>query len=149
LYDRVQDLLGNGSSTPVLMRRVRRLLAQGQQVPGFDHPLYPKGDPRAAQLLGTMAERRDLDAPSRAIMRFIDAVRTETGMLARQELAVVVLARAMGMPRNLPPVLFVLSRMAGWVAHVQEQRLAGTLLRPRAKYVDGASSSASSSQAAD
>lgn len=138
IYHRVQDLLGSRGRTPALMQRVRRLLAQGQQVPGFDHPLYPKGDPRAAQLLDIMRSRQDLSAESRAILRFIDKVCLETGMLPRQELALVFMARAMGMPRNLPPVLFVLARMAGWVAHVQEQRSSGTLLRPRAKYVDAA-----------
>ncbi|MDM0084662.1 citrate/2-methylcitrate synthase [Variovorax sp. J31P179] len=31
--------------------------------------------------------------------------------------------------------LFALARTAGWVAHVQEQRQTGMLLRPRAKFV--------------
>ncbi len=136
IYDRVEDLLGRGSAAPLMMRRARRLIGQGQQVPGFDHPVYPKGDPRAAQLLGIARQRARQDARSRAIDRFIEQMRSELGMLPRQELAVVVLSRAMGLSRQLPPVLFVLSRMAGWVAHVQEQRSAGTLLRPRAKYID-------------
>lgn len=136
IYDRVEDLLGRGSAAPVMMRRARRLLSQGQQVPGFDHPVYPKGDPRATQLLDLARRRQRQDMRSRAIWRFIDQMQSELGMLPRQELAVVVLSRAMGLSRQLPPVLFVLSRMAGWVAHVQEQRAAGTLLRPRAKYID-------------
>ncbi|MDB5932535.1 MAG: citrate synthase, partial [Polaromonas sp.] len=71
----------------------------------------------------------------RAIFRFIDHMRSSTGLMPRQELAMVVLARAMGLPQQAPAALFVLGRLAGWVAHVQEQRAAGTLLRPRAKFV--------------
>lgn len=136
IYERVEDLLGHESPTPAMMRRAARLLAQGQQVSGFDHPAYPKGDPRATQLLALARARRHQDAQARAIYRFIDRMQAELGMLPRQELAIVVLARAMGLSRQMPPVLFALSRVAGWVAHVQEQRAAATLLRPRAMYVD-------------
>jgi citrate synthase len=41
----------------------------------------------------------------------------------------------------VPPTagaLFTLARTVGWVAHVREQRLAGTLLRPRAKFMSPA-----------
>jgi citrate synthase len=52
-----------------------------------------------------------------------------------RELALVLLGIAMGLPKNTSGALFTLSRTAGWVAHVREQRLAGTLLRPRAKFI--------------
>jgi citrate synthase len=135
IYERVDDLLGLEQTTPGLLRRARRLLAKGQSIPGFDHPAYPKGDPRAAQLL-ELARMRPQTAQSRAIFRFIDQMRVGSGLLPRQELAVVVLTRAMGLPRQAALVLLALARIAGWVAHVQEQRAAGTLLRPRAKFVD-------------
>lgn len=141
IYDRVEDLLGRASTTSAVFARARNLVKQGQQVPGFDHPVYPKGDPRATQLLQIARERKQRSPQAHATDRFIDRMQHELGMLPRQELAVVVVARAMGLSRQMPPVLFALSRMAGWVAHVQEQRAAGTLLRPRAKYVEAQASS--------
>jgi citrate synthase len=135
IYERVDDLLGLEPTTPRLISRARQLLAKGLSVPGFDHPAYPKGDPRAAQLL-EFARNRQQTAQSRAIFRFIDQIHSISGLLPRQELAVVVLTRAMGLPRQAALVLLALARMAGWVAHVQEQRAAGTLLRPRAKFID-------------
>lgn len=135
MYERVEGFLGQAPTRSVLVQRAHRLHAQGQSVPGFDHPLYPKGDPRAAQLLGMVAARHNPSRELRAIFRFIDEMRTSAGLLPRQELALVVMARAMGLPRQATAALFVLGRLAGWVAHVQEQRADGTLLRPRAKFV--------------
>lgn len=135
MYERVEDFLGQTPTRPVLVKRAHKLHAQGQSVPGFDHPLYPKGDPRAAQLLEMVFARKNPSPELRAIARFIDEMRTSAGLLPRQELALVVMARAMGLPRQATAALFVLGRLAGWVAHAQEQRADGTLLRPRAKFV--------------
>jgi citrate synthase len=47
----------------------------------------------------------------------------------------VAVALALGLPPGSATALFVLGRAAGWVAHVLEQREAGFMLRPRARYV--------------
>ena len=139
MYDRVEDFLGQPRSKTVLVNRAQKLHAQGQSVPGFDHPLYPRGDPRATQLLDIARQRKTQSRELRASFRFIDDMASSTGLQPRQEMAVVILARAMGLPRQAPAALFALGRIAGWVAHVQEQRAAGTMLRPRAKFVEASS----------
>lgn len=136
MYDRVEDFLGQPRSKTILVNRAQKLHAQGQSVPGFDHPLYPKGDPRATQLLDIARQRQSQTPELRSIFRFIDDMASSSGQHPRQELALVLLARAMGLPRQASAALFALGRVAGWVAHVQEQRAAGTLLRPRARYVE-------------
>lgn len=135
MYGRVEDFLGRPQGRSVLVRRAHKLHAAGQRVPGFDHPLYPKGDPRAAVLLDIARARSDGSRELRAIFGFLDDIRASAGLLPRQELAVVVLCRALGLPRQAAAALFALGRTAGWVAHVQEQRAGGTLLRPRAQFV--------------
>ncbi len=135
MYDRIEDFLGQPGSRAVLAKRAALLQSQGQSVPGFDHPLYPKGDPRAVQLLDIARRRPEQTRQTRAIFQFIDDMQAGTGQFPRQEFALVLLARAMGLSRQVPPALFALGRLAGWVAHVQEQRATGTLLRPRAKFV--------------
>ena len=141
MYDRVEDFLGQAHTATELLKRARQMHSGGLSVPGFDHPLYPHGDPRATQLLALARKHPGQSRGLRAIFRFIDAMGISTGLMPRQELAVVVLARAMGLPRLASAALFALGRLAGWVAHVQEQRTAGNLLRPRAKFVatEGAS----------
>ncbi|GAB3332620.1 hypothetical protein GCM10027565_25830 [Bordetella tumulicola] len=135
MYERVQDFLGHWKSRAALMRRAHERLSQGLDVPGFHHPLYPDGDPRAAQLLDMVRGRRTQTRESRAIFGFLDEMRTRLGQHPRQELALVMLTRAIELPAQAAPALFALARLAGWVAHVREQHANGSLLRPRAKFV--------------
>ena len=137
MYGRVEDFLGHPKSKSVLVKRVNRLHAAGQRVPGFDHPLYPKGDPRATVLLDIARARSDDSHELRVIFGFLGDIRASAALLPRQEFAVVVLCRALGLPPHAAAALFALGRMAGWVAHVLEQWSGGTLLRPRAQFVGG------------
>ena len=51
------------------------------------------------------------------------------------DFGLVVLARAMGLPRGAPLALFALGRTAGWIGQALEQYALGQMIRPRAKYV--------------
>lgn len=141
VFDRVDELLQGASTASALKRRAQALQARGVAVPGFDHPLYPQGDPRARALFELAARRRRAPRALGAVQSFAEAWEHETGLYPRFELPMVALARAMGLPRQAPSALFALARIAGWVAHVQEQRLAGQLLRPRAKFTGAGAAS--------
>ncbi|KAF1022907.1 MAG: 2-methylcitrate synthase [Paracidovorax wautersii] len=137
VYAHVQAFLGHPQTRAPLVRRARQSLALGQGVPGFHHPLYPAGDPRAAQLLAITRQRRDPTRELRALFGFLDTMREAFGLHPRQEFAVVVLARAMALPPQAAAALFALGRLAGWTAHVLEQRADGSMLRPRAHFSPG------------
>jgi citrate synthase len=51
------------------------------------------------------------------------------------DLGLVALTAALELPPGSATALFAMGRTAGWIAHVLEQRAAGFLLRPRARYV--------------
>ncbi|UAL10583.1 citrate synthase family protein [Caulobacter segnis] len=103
-------------------------LARGASMPGFDHPLYPDGDPRAAALLAAF-EAPPLLAELRA------ATETATGLAPNIDFALVSLARTLKLPPDAPFILFATARSAGWAAHAIEQLQTGRLIRPRARYV--------------
>jgi citrate synthase len=106
-------------------------LSRGEPLPGFGHPLYPDGDPRAARLLelcASNAERRRAEALARAGEHAL-------GSSPNVDFGLVALCRSFGLPRRAPFALFALGRSAGWLGHAIEQYRAGSLIRPRARYV--------------
>jgi citrate synthase len=102
---------------------------------GFDHPLYPAGDPRAEHILEVVASIGAPDAKVRRFLTFIERVRTEIGMRPGIAVGLTALVHALGMPPCSASVIWILSRTAGWMAHALEQRTQAYMLRPRAKYM--------------
>lgn len=132
-YERAEDFL-RGCRTPAHARRLLDAECEANRnPPGFNHPLYPAGDPRAAYLVD-VAKR--LAAPSRASEPIYLAleIAARYGCLPSLEAALILLAVALGLPPRSPCGMFIVGRTAGWVAHVMEQRVSGVLLRPRARY---------------
>ena len=108
-------------------RAVERWLAREEPLPGFGHPLYPEGDPRARALLDRFAPKPILAAIHKAGME-------ATGHLPNADFALAALASTLRMPADAAFRLFALGRSVGWVAHAVEQAAARQLIRPRAAY---------------
>lgn len=109
-------------------RVVEQVLATGMRVPGFGHPLYPEGDPRAAALL----ER--FGAPDH-FGDLAGAVVAATGVAPNVDFALVALSAKFGLPGGTAFQLFSMGRVVGWLAHAMEQGSEGSLIRPRGHYV--------------
>lgn len=107
---------------------VRGRLARAGPTPGFGHPLYPAGDPRAAAMLAAF------EAPPE-YLALKAAVEATTGEAANVDFALTALAAAFDLPDDAPFALFATARTAGWLAHAVEQAQTGTLIRPRARYI--------------
>jgi citrate synthase len=103
-------------------------LAHERGLPGFGHPLYPQGDPRAAALLARVD-------PPPAMRELRDAAEALGGLSPNIDFALISLCEALGLPKDAPFGLFIVARCAGWIAHAIEQGQGETLIRPRARYV--------------
>jgi citrate synthase len=106
-----------------------RKLARDEKLPGFGHPLYPDGDVRAAALLEPILSQRP------RWQALIAAVEKLTGQRPSIDAALVLLRRHLELPEGAAYGLFALGRAIGWIAHGQEQRADGQIIRPRAAYV--------------
>lgn len=133
--ERIEDFLDEAGSpdriAPLMTDRMRR----GKTIPGFGHPLYPDGDPRATALLSAVAKLRDRSTAT-ALPRAVERAGTRLlGEHPNLDYGLVVLRRALGLPRGAALLLFALGRSAGWIAHAMEQYASDALIRPRATYV--------------
>ncbi len=100
---------------------IARALELHQQVPGFGHPLYPLGDPRARALLDAVRSASP-GAPSLVVAdRVAAAVRSRAQLEANIDFALAVLARTARMPEDAGEVIFAIARTAGWIAHGIEE----------------------------
>ena len=106
---------------------LRAMLARGDPLAGWSHPLYPEGDPRAANLLAALK-------PQAAIARILRAMEKETREKPNCDAAMAAMTRELGLPDEAPFCIFALGRLTGWVAHAMEQRANGRIIRPRARY---------------
>jgi citrate synthase len=112
---------------------VANWLRRGERLPGFGHPLYPSGDPRAA-LLMRLAEESGNVAEWRLVRALGKAGSELLHEFPNLDFGLAALARTYGLPERAPLILFALGRTVGWIAHAMEQYSVGALIRPRARY---------------
>lgn len=115
-------------------------LDAGRRIMGMGHRVYRVRDPRADVLFAALdplpAERIALArAVESAATRALAARHPDRVLAANVELATAVLLDAVGVDRRLFTALFAAGRVVGWLAHVQEARADGRIVRPRSEYV--------------
>jgi citrate synthase len=132
----VRDAITPGSARTLIATRLRR----GEGVPGFGHPLYPEGDPRATALLQLAEARRTTNgkASGDSWRPFGHLAKAGADLLQDRpnvDFALAAIAHAYRLPPHAPLVLFAVGRTLGWIAHAIEEYESGRLIRPRAQYV--------------
>lgn len=133
--DRIEVLVAEASSPGRASGTVDARLRRGDAMPGFGHPLYPKGDPRGRALMEAARSLGPRAPALRTMLAIVEAMRARGREAATLDAGLVAVALALGLPRGTAVGLFGVGRAAGWIAHALEQQAAGFILRPRARYV--------------
>ena len=118
-------------------RGVLDLLARQQRVMGFGHRVYRNGDPRSDIIkpwARRLEESRGDARTFRIAERIEEVMRRERGLFPNLDFYTALVYRDCGIPVPYFTPLFVVSRTAGWAAHVIEQRATDRLIRPAALY---------------
>lgn len=131
----IEDLVIECKTKAEIKEHVLHAHRQGRQLPGFHHPLYLHGDPRACDLIEFSRSMKCLPAPAHALLEALSELEQEFKIMPGFPAGLVVLQLALGLPPRSAGALFLLGRIAGLAAHIQEQRQAGFLIRPRAKFI--------------
>src|SRR6058998_1715577 len=136
----VKPMLDEVKSTGDAAQCVEEALAQRKRIMGFGHRVYRAEDPRSrilkrtAQELGSpyveVAEQLESAALAALQKRSPDRV-----LATNVEYYSAVVLDIAEIPPPLAPAMFACSRVAGWSAHILEQKKTGRLFRPSARYI--------------
>jgi len=141
----VLDMLDGVGRPDAAADWLERELLAGRRIMGMGHRIYRTRDPRAAVLEKAVErlEKEGLRTPRLELARAVehaaeDVLRRrhpDRPLRANVEFYTAVLLDALGLPREAFSPLFACGRVVGWLAHVDEQRRTGRLIRPESRYV--------------
>lgn len=124
-------------------------LAQGRRIMGIGHRIYRVRDPRAQIFERALSALAEVDGMGsliaarlaharrveQAAVSLLSERHPERALCANVEFYTALLLEALGIPRALFTAVFAIGRSAGWLAHIEEQRRTGRLIRPASRYV--------------
>jgi citrate synthase len=137
---RVLQMLDDLESEGDAEAYVKKVLDRGDRLMGFGHRVYRAEDPRARVLRRTA---REIGAPrleaaerlEKAALAELQARRPDRVLATNVEFWSAVVLDYAGVPADLFTPMFTCARVAGWSAHILEQKREGRLIRPTAAYV--------------
>jgi citrate synthase len=127
---------------------VRSVLEGHGRIMGFGHRVYRAEDPRArllrrtAQELGS-ARFEVAEELERVALKALREYKPDRPLETNVEFWSAVVLDVAEIPHALTPAMFACARVAGWSAHILEEKRTGRLIRPSAQYVGPAARPAS------
>src|SRR3954468_24016878 len=149
---RVLKMLDEVEKSGDAEKYVKELLDRGERLMGFGQRVYRAEDPRARVLRRTAHEigapRLDVaESLEQAALAELHARKPDRVLATNVEFWSAVVLDFAGVPPELFTPMFTSARVAGWSAHILEQKREGRLIRPTAKYVGPAPRSVAEAEA--
>jgi 2-methylcitrate synthase/citrate synthase II len=135
--EKVMDLLRAAGGPETAEKWIRAALDNKERIMGFGHRVYKHGDMRARILkeyARKAAEAAGQSKWEKAAEIIEQVMERGKNLLPNLDWPAGRLYHALGLEVPLYTPIFVMSRVAGWSAHIIEQLDHNRLIRPRARY---------------
>jgi citrate synthase len=137
---RVLKMLDEVERSGDARRWVTEALDRGERLMGFGHRIYRAEDPRARVLRRTARELGSprveaAEALESAALAELQERKPDRVLATNVEFWSAVVLDMADVPPELFTSLFTCARVAGWSAHILEQKREAKLIRPTARYV--------------
>jgi len=145
---RVLPMLNEVASTGDPENYMRDLLNRHGRIMGFGHRVYRAEDPRSRVLKRTAKELGSprievAEALEEAALAALRELKPDYVIATNVEFYSAVVLDVAEVPPDLTPAMFACARVAGWAAHILEEKRTGRLIRPSAQYIGPTSRSLS------
>ena len=137
---RVLPMLDEVAKTGDPEAYVKKILESHGRIMGFGHRIYRAEDPRSRVLKRTAKELGSprfevAEALEEAALAELRHRKPDYVIATNVEFYSAVVLDLAEVPPDLTPAMFACSRVAGWAAHILEEKRTGRLIRPSAQYV--------------
>jgi citrate synthase len=137
---RVLPMLDEVASTGDPETYVKDILDRQGRIMGFGHRVYRAEDPRSRILKRTAKElgsaRFEIaEALEEAALAELRNRKPDYVIATNVEFYSAVVLDVAEVPPDLTPAMFAAARVAGWSAHILEEKRTGRLIRPSAQYI--------------
>jgi citrate synthase len=145
---RVLPMLDQVAATGDPEGYVKDILDKHGKIMGFGHRIYRAEDPRSRILKRTAKElgspRMEVaEALEEAALAALVERKPDYVIATNVEFYSAVVLDLAEVPPDLTPAMFACARVAGWAAHILEEKRTGRLIRPSAEYIGPSSRSLS------
>ena len=119
---------------------VKNILEKRGKIMGFGHRVYLAEDPRSRILKRTAQELGSprfevAEALEEAALAGLRELKPDYVIATNVEFYSAVVLDVAQVPPDLTPAMFASARVAGWAAHILEEKRTGRLIRPSAQYI--------------
>lgn len=132
------EMIEKWTSPDEAEKEILGMLARKEKIMGFGHAVYRESDPRNAIIKGwaeKLAEQVGDKVLYPVSVRCEEVMWREKKLFCNADFFHASAYHFMGIPTRLFTPIFVMSRTAGWCAHVFEQRANNRIIRPNAEYI--------------
>lgn len=134
VFEMLKEIRDQGSTENYLKEK----LDSHEKIMGFGHRVYKTQDPREPylrQMAKELTEGTD-EAIWYDLSREVeDYMKNSKGLIPNVDFYSATVYHVLGIDSSIFTLIFAMSRVSGWIAHIQEQKKNNKLIRPRSNYL--------------
>ncbi len=134
VFDMLQAIKENGDAASYLQQK----LDSKEKIMGFGHRVYKTVDPREKylkEMARVLTEGTDKEVYFTISEEVEDYMKNTKGLIPNVDFYSATVYHVLGIDSDIFTLIFAMSRVSGWIAHVQEQQKNNRLIRPRSHFI--------------
>lgn len=134
VFDMLQEIRQQGDTKAYLQEK----LDSQEKIMGFGHCVYKTQDPREKylrEMAKELTEGTEYDIWFTLSCEIEDYMKNTKGLIPNVDFYSATVYHVLGIDSSIFTLIFAMSRVSGWIAHIQEQQKNNKLIRPRSNYI--------------